>query len=481
MLAKSANRHPEKIATETVSFSLTYQQLHQQVIKASAYLAAVGLQPGDKVMLFLPNSIEFIVSVFAIARLGGIVVPVNTALEITELTLYLTDSGAKFIILNQDSLVRCGKLIKKSANSCQLVTDMLTTPIANPAATVAATPATPVLYQYTSGSSGQQKRIVKTHANLLYEAKHYTTTIELTESDRILTVVPMHHAHGFGNCLLAGIYSGARLVILENFSRAIVMEMLLRQSITVFPGVPFMFSILADSTVIPDTPLSHLRLAFTAGAPLTEKIFTTCKRKFSIGLRQLYGSTETGSISINRGAVSGKLWASVGQPIEGVKVKIVTSKGHVADNNESGEIAVSSAAAISEYAGLAELNRRVFREGYFFTGDLGYTDKHGNLFITGRKTLFINVGGNKVDPVEIETVLNQHPDIVESVVLGVPGAYGDEMIKAVIASRKTISAESVKQWCQDKLASFKLPRKIEFCEKIPRSPLGKVLRKDLLG
>jgi long-chain acyl-CoA synthetase len=259
------------------------------------------------------------------------------------------------------------------------------------------------------------------------------------------------------------------------------MTVLKTKGITIFPGLPFIFSILADSNSITKVELTDLKLAFTAGAPLSQKIFEGFKNKFGVPLRQLYGSTETGSISINLGKTDDGLWESVGKPMHGVTVMIMSEEGQLLPPCNIGEVVVHSAAMTHGYAGSVEVNREAFRDGYFWSGDLGKLDSDGNLFITGRKKQFINVGANKVDPKEIEELLNTHPSIQESVVLGIPGLYGDEIVKAVLVLNEKLDAEIVKDWLRGKIADFKIPRVIEFRQEIPRSPLGKILRKHLQG
>jgi long-chain acyl-CoA synthetase len=289
----------------------------------------------------------------------------------------------------------------------------------------------------------------------------------------------MFHAHGFGNCLLAAVRVGATIVALESFNRQDVLDALLHKGISVFPGVPFMFSILADSPSISGAELPALRLAFSAGAPLAQKTFDSFMQKFGVPVRQLYGSTETGSVAINLGSTEGDLWGSVGQPMRNVEVKIVDEQGQPAGVDQTGEIVILSPAMTRGYANLEDVNRDTFRDGHFWSGDLGRIDADGNLFISGRKKLFINVGGNKVDPAELEALIATHPSVTESVVLGIGGGHSQEIIKAVVVCKQDCSAEEIREWCRGKVADFKVPRIVEFRDEIPRSPLGKILRKYL--
>ena len=201
--------------------------------------------------------------------------------------------------------------------------------------------------------------------------------------------------------------------------------------------------------------------------------------QFGMYVRQLYGSTETGTISVDLGAdVEGSL-ESVGAPIAGVEVKVFTDDGRVTEADEVGEIAVKSPAAITGYEGLEEVNRETFRDGYFFTGDLGKRDHDGLLYLVGRKKFFINKGGYKINPHEIEALLESHPKVEEVVAVGEPTPYGDEKVKVVIVLHASCTEEEIVEYCRGKIADFKIPSVIEFRDSLPKSPTGKVRRKML--
>jgi long-chain acyl-CoA synthetase len=203
-------------------------------------------------------------------------------------------------------------------------------------------------------------------------------------------------------------------------------------------------------------------------------------KKFGIYVRQLYGSTETGTISVNLSRdIEGSI-ESVGTPIPGVEVEVFTEDGHIANVGEMGEVAVNSPAAIKCYDGLVDVDKESFRNGYFFSGDLGKKDQGGLLYLIGRKKFFINKGGYKIDPHEIEELLESHAKVDEAVVIGLPTSYGDEKVKAVIVLNIPTTEEEIIKYCQGKIADFKIPSLIEFRESLPKSPTGKVLRKMLM-
>lgn len=485
MLAATAGRHPRANAIVQDGRTVTFAELLTAVDGFAARLAGAGIGGSDRVVLLLPNSREFIVSVFALAKIGGIIVPLNPQYQEPELQYYFRDCLPKAVITRPGLADACSRIIDSLALRCPVLTstdgvrakaslsEASLTGLGQTAANLE------VLYQYSAGSTGVPKRVTRTQANLVAEASNFVATAGLGSDDRILTVVPLFHAHGFGNCLLASARSGAAVVVLQTFQRARVVEALTHEHITIFPGVPFMFSILAASPFLRGLHFPALRLAFSAGAALPREAFEGFNAKFGVAVRQLYGSTETGSVSINLGPCTDDLWASVGLPIHNVEVLIADAEGRPVETGQVGEILVRSPAMTTGYAGLPDISRESFRDGYFWSGDRARRDSRGNLFITGRKTLFINIGGYKVDPVEVENVLNAHPGVSESVVLGVMGHQGRELVKAVIVPREECTAQQIQDWCSGKISDYKIPRIVEFRHEIPRSPLGKILRKYL--
>jgi long-chain acyl-CoA synthetase len=287
-----------------------------------------------------------------------------------------------------------------------------------------------------------------------------------------------------GNCLTTLVRTGSTLVIMEEpnpfiLNRGRALELLERHEVTIFPGVPFNFRLLAEVEDPPELP--SLRLCFSAGTGLPRQAFLGFRERYGIAVRQLYGSTETGVMTINMDPDPVATSASVGTPAAGVQVMAVDEDGRPLPQGQEGEIAVSGPAITRGYADMEELTRETFRNGYYFTGDLGRVDAEGRVFITGRKKLFIEVAGHKVDPVEVEDVLVAHPKVREAVVVGVKGRVeGEEIVKAAVVSTDGCEQRELIAFCHERLANFKVPQIVEFREEIPKSPLGKILRKYLI-
>jgi len=219
----------------------------------------------------------------------------------------------------------------------------------------------------------------------------------------------------------------------------------------------------------------------TAGNLLPEETFTRFKQRFGIPLRSIYGSTETGSVALNMEPDDDVRYDSVGQPCINVEVRITDGTLHEFPIGSIGEVAVKSASMATGYLDMSAMNREKFKDGFFFMGDLGKKDAQGRLYITGRKKIFIDSGGEKVDPQEIERVLLSHPAVNEAAVVGIAGPYGGEAIKAVLVLQEAVTELEILLYCKDRLSTYKVPRIVEFRQALPRNLLGKIVRNDLIA
>ncbi len=499
MLIETVKEFPEKTAFVYDGLRTSYKELYNKVIGLSEGLSSIGIHRSDCIALILPNCPEFVISFFATAKLNAIFLPLNPSFKEDEISYYISDSNTSAIITDLKRADICRNVISRLDKEIKLIVinDIDSSSIDFHDLIVKRTDdyekAVPyegdILYQYSSGSTGRPKRVCRTQKNLLYEGKNFTTTAKITAFDNILCIVPLFHAHGLGNCLLASACTGATLIFLEElvqnksplevpfvFRCPRVLELIQTEKVTILPGVPYIFRALAE---IPKIDLPTVRLCFSAGNFLAKNTFDKFTHKFGIPVRQLYGCTEAGSVSINLDGPE-ITYDSVGLPVKNVEVKIMDGQGKEESCGLIGEIVIKSQALTSGYCNMPELNREAFKDSYFFTGDLGKKDKDGRLYIIGRKKIFIDTGGHKVDPLEIEDVIITHPKVREAVIVGTKGPDAGEIIKAVIVLKDKCKEDELLSYCKDKLAGFKIPKVIEFREEIPKSPLGKILRKDLI-
>jgi long-chain acyl-CoA synthetase len=467
--------------------ALDYNWLLGTIQGLSARLEDRKIGPGSRVALVLPNGAWFVISFFAVAHLGGILVPLNPSLRENEIASLLEDAGASLVLTVVELRDRCLSAVRGAARLADDAVIALDRTVDCNASLGArrvhnwpadlADPSKPVLYLYSSGSTGRPKQIARSHFNLLYEIDCLRKTFHLSGSDRVLGVAPFSHTNGLMRSMLTSILSGATLVPLPQFERGAVAKIIQKEGMTVFIGVPFMFAMLAETRWPEPVDFSSLRLCISSSAPLSRDSCLRFRDRYGIYLRQLYGTTETGSISVNLTPNPGESIESVGTPYEGITVKIFSPEGCVLPPGEAGEIGIKSPAAAEKYVGSPEQTAASFVNGYFFPGDIGYKDAAGLIFLVGRKSLFINRGGYKVNPQEIEDLIQRHPKVQEVAVVGVDTAYGDQKIKAVVVPSDPYDENEIIKFCRGKVADFKIPSIVEFRAELPKSSTGKLLRK----
>lgn len=493
LLYRQAEARPEQAALVYGDERLTYAELVERVERLADGLRGRGIGPGDAVGLALRDDPWFVTCFHAIAALGGRVVPVNPAFKQPELEFCFRAAGVRAVISDERTVGVCERILAgferpvevisaSAAHGQSLTLEMLLD--GGAAERLSARQGSEILvYQYSSGSTGRPKLVPRTHAQCAAEADLYSA-LGFSPEDTIFSATPLFHTYGMGASIFGSAVSGATLVILEDphpflLRRHRALELIETERATVFPGVPFNFRLMAEAPAGAD--LSSLRLVFSAGTALPRASFEAFGERFGILVRQLYGSTETGIISANMSDDPVATFESVGAPLGDAQVAIVDDDGEPLSAGELGEVTVKSPAATNGYAEMDEPNRHAFRDGWYFTGDLGRLDEEGMLYLTGRKKLLIEVGGYKVDPIEVQDVVEAHPGVGEAIVLGVPGKVeGEEAVKAVVVASGDCEERELITFCRERLANFKVPQVVEFRDEIPKSPLGKVLRKYLV-
>jgi len=459
-----------------------YRELFDAIESLAAHVAAPRREPPGRIALVCPNGADFVAAFFAILRSGGIVVPVNPALSVPELTALLGDARAS-------QVVTTGALRDQAAaalrSACGLGAEAVVTldrrpPLGGaqpPPAEVS--PHAPALYLYSSGSTGRPKRVERSHAGLLYETERLVGTLGLGPEDRILGVTPFTHINGLARSMVAAMLTGAALVTLPQFERRAVGRAIQEHAISVFIGVPFMFGMLADTRWPSPVDFSSLRWCFSASAPLRSETSRRFRERYGVYVRQIYGTTETGTIAVNLDPRVEESIESVGTPLEGVVVDILAEDGRVLPSGATGEIGIRSPAAAREYPGLPDETGAAFVGDYFLPGDIGHKDARSQIYLVGRKSLFINRSGYKVNPREVEAVLERHPKVREAAVVGVTTEYGDQKVKAVLVVSEPCRGHEIVEFCRGKIADFKVPSIVEFRPELPKSAAGKILRASL--
>ncbi|MCJ7481893.1 MAG: acyl--CoA ligase [Thermodesulfovibrionales bacterium] len=484
VLGALAVAHPLKQAIRCGDLMLTYEELFIMKDRVKKYLTEeLRIQKGDKIALYLPNCADFIYSFFSAAEIGAVTIPLNTNFKENELRYYTSKCGIKTIITHSDLLVRWGQMPLKEKTPYFVLMDQLEWPTADikadsllkssPISPDAETIDSDILYLCTSGSSGRPKIIQKTPALLFAGAENLGSALDVNSQDRFLCVTPFFHANGFENCMFLPIIKGASLVLMREFSPRSMLDVLEQEEITVLIGSPFIFSSLCDCADR-SYEFSAMRYCLSAGASLPAKLKKNFYDTFGIKVREHYGASETGPISVQ--FEDADEIGAVGKPLNNVRVRILDKEGRQLPPEVTGEVFVSSTSMIKGYLDEPELSSEAFSGGYFKTGDFGMLDSEGNLHIVGRNKAIINSAGIKIDPAEIRNTLLLYPKVKDAYVTGVKNRRGMEIIKAIIVAHPDCTAKEIVTFCRDRLAAFKIPRHIEFIETIPVDVMGKVIR-----
>lgn len=332
--------------------------------------------------------------------------------------------------------------------------------------------------QFTSGVSGVPLAVSRTYEQAADEVTNFVARVGLSSDDIVFCAAPLFHSYGLFAGLMASLHVQAKFVILPNFSPADVAEAVTRYRPTVFLGVPFMYEILQRSAGAID--FSSFRLLLSAGAPLHPQVALSFRERFGKNISQLYGSTEAGIMSLNFGDRPAASAMSVGTPLKDRQIRVVDANDKDVRDGEEGEITVFSPATATAYLGRPEISAEKFRNGWYYTGDIGRHDAAGHLYVTGRKSSFMNVGGLKVDPSEVEQAIMASGEALECAVVGVSRPQFGEIIAAYVVLKPGGALEPLRAHCRAHLASFKMPREFHGVDALPRSATGKVLRKYLI-
>jgi long-chain acyl-CoA synthetase len=471
-LVRSAIAYPSHAAIRLDDAVLTYAELDERSARVAGLLAALGLQPGDRVALMLPNVPEFAVIYYGILRAGGVVVPMNPLLKEREVAYYLSDSQARLSFLWHT----CAPV----ADADSIIVDarfeeLLTAPMA--AHVVDRSDSDTAVILYTSGTTGQPKGAELTHANLSANVAIAARELfHIGPSDVLFGGLPLFHSFGQTCGLNAAISVGACLTLVSRFEPGKVLEVLARDRVTVFEGVPTMYVALLGAPGQEAYELSALRLCVSGGAALPVEVLRGFEKTFGCMILEGYGLSETSPIASFNHPDRERKPGSIGTPIKGVEMKLVeTSPEGV------GEIAIRGHNVMKGYWRRDDATAAAIPDGWFRTGDLARKDEDGYYFIVDRKKEMIIRGGYNVYPREIEEVLYEHPSVVEAAVIGVPDpVLGEEVAAAVVLKPgATETVEDIREYVKREVAAYKYPRQVWLFEALPKGPTGKVLKREI--
>jgi acyl-CoA synthetase (AMP-forming)/AMP-acid ligase II len=471
--------------------AITYAQLTPLVRRLAAGLAALGLKKGDVLAIFAPNSPEFVLTFHAAALLGGVVTMVPPLFTDDEIKTQLRDSGARFLLTIPQLLDKAREAAKAASvekiivigesNGAVPFASLLAQgeeaieALINPHEDLAALP-------YSSGTTGFPKGVMLTHRNLVSMLCQMQANDPMTMEDTMICVVPMSHLYGLHVVMNMGLSQGATIVTLPRYDLNQFLETLQNYKVTVAPLVPPLVLALSRAPEIDNYDLSRLKLVHCGAASLASNVAEECSQRLGCQIKYGYGLTEVSPLS--HASVPSKLDkpGSVGYCLPNTECKIVDpdTKAELAANQE-GEIWIRGPQVMKGYLGNHKATEEMIdEEGWLRTGDIGYADEKGRLFVVDRLKELIKYKGRQVAPAELEAILLSHPAVADAGVIPSPDEEAGEVPKAFIVLKGPATAEEIMEFVAQRVSPHKRIRQLEFVNEIPKSPAGKILRRLLV-
>jgi long-chain acyl-CoA synthetase len=501
VLAEGARRYPTKTAVVDGDLRVSYADLWRQARAYAAALREVGVKPGDAVALMVPNVVDFPRAYFGALAAGAVVVPVHLLLTADEAAYVLRDSRATLLLAHTSQLA-VGGAAAAAAGIPVVTTGPVPDGVSLPAGVrrleevaagveplvsyVSRSAEDPAVIFFTSGTTGQPKGAVLTHLNLVMNATvNVFDANDARSTDVVLGCLPLFHTFGQTVGMNGTFRIGATLVLLPRFTGAAAIEMMLREGVNVFHGVPTMYVGLLEAAPNFDR-LPQLRLCISGGASLPQAVLERFNETFNTSIFEGYGLSETSPTATTNQPHFGTKAGTIGHPVWGVEVEIaraeVDERIELLPVGELGEIVIRGHNVFAGYLGRPQDTALAMVDGWFRSGDLGRKDEQGFITIVDRKKDLVIRGGYNVYPREIEEVLARHPAVVQVAVIGVPDpVFGEEIMAVVVPDKNQpvpTGAELI-EWSQERLGRHKYPRQVRFVDEMPLGPSMKVLKREL--
>jgi long-chain acyl-CoA synthetase len=492
MLQKTADKYAGKMAIVYGDRRISYSELDEASNKIASTLIEFGVNKGDRVAMMLSNSPEFVITYFGIVKIGALAVPLEPKYRVNELTHIFDNALPKVLVVESAVLESLITVLSKFRSIRHVINtgsefedrfisfrQIMTTGSGQRFETDLS-PDDIAIIMYASASSFHPKGVMLSHRSFVMEAAMSAAGYQQTDEDiMMLYALPLYHVYGLVAALLASIYTGGTVVIVPGTGLSInnFMEAVENEKGTMFLGVPYIFALAADMAEKDGikSDLSSLRLCASAGAPLSVDTIRRFKQYYGFTVFDCWGLTEAvchiTCPSLNGSVKSG----SVGKPLSKWEVKIVDGTGMEQLPNQAGELLVRGP-IMRGYYNNPQATDEAIKDGWLYTGDIGKADRDGNLYVTGRKKDIIIVKGQNINPVDIETVISTHPKVAEVAVIGIPDKLRGEIIGAVVSLRRGTEAteHEIKQYCLERMVSFKAPKQVIFVESLPRNAVGEV-------
>lgn len=521
-LVHTAAKYPETIALDFMGTQITYRSLLSSTYRFANALTALGVKPGERVAVMLPNCPQAVITYYGVMLMGGIVVMTNPLYMPRELNHQLTDAGAK-VIITLDLLVKRVQQslqhhpldyiivtsikdylpfpknllyplkARKDGHSLRVEYSERVIPFLKLLKQSSPEPSDKkvdaehdlALIQYTGGTTGMAKGVMLTHGNLITNTVQTQTWFYRADEgkERYLAALPFFHVFGMTVLLNQAVYMAGTLILLPRFEIDQVLKMIHDKKPTVFPGAPTMYVAIINHPHIAKYDLSSINVCISGAAPLPLEVQTRFEQLTHGKLIEGYGLTETSPVTHANNIWEMRKTGSIGIPFPDTDAMIVMPDTlNEVKPGEIGELVVRGPQVMKGYWNQPEETYKCLKEGWLFTGDLGKMDEDGFFYILDRRKDLIIAGGYNIYPREVEEILFEHPAVEEAVVAGVADPYRGETVKAFIVPKQgaSLSEVELKQWCKERLAAYKVPKLIEMRDSLPKTMAGKVLRRKLI-
>jgi long-chain acyl-CoA synthetase len=477
-----AHKHAQKTAIFFGEKEISYAELLTQSQKVAAHLQTkFGVKPDDRVALWLKNCPEFVAGVFGILQAGAVVVPINNFLKPAEVSYILADGEIDVVITDAELVVHSQEL--KAARPSLKFFQIEEFAALNPSSILNSSSSRSecdlAVIIYTSGTTGRPKGAMLSHGNLLHNVNSCRIVLESVPDDCLAVLLPMFHTYMMTVGIFLPFTSGGSIVLVKSLHppRAMLQEIFSRRA-TILPAVPSFYRMILGAQL--PTPLP-IRIFISGSAPLPMQTLKEFEEKFKVPLIEGYGLSEASPV-VSKNPLKGVRKAgSIGIPVANVEMSVQDESGKFLGENETGEICVRGGNVMQGYWNQPEETKKVFRDGWLLTGDVGCRDVDGYYYITDRKKDMLLVNGINVYPREIEEVIYHFPGVKEAAVIGVPDARRGEQPVAFVAAAEgqTLDEKALLQFIRSKLADYKAPKQIIFLPALPKNATGKILKTEL--
>ena len=485
-LTRSAAEHGDQTAIRLDDVTVSYRALAEDSGRVAALLRRRGVGPGDRVGIMLPNVPEFAAIYYGILQGGAVVVPMNVLLKKREVAFYLGDPEAKLVFAWRDFAEAASPGAAEAGADCILLgpgeLGTLLEGADSGASVVDRAGDDTAVILYTSGTTGTPKGAELTHSNLGRNVEAVLRMWHFTADDVVLGALPLFHAFGQTCALNAALAAGSALTLLPRFDAGRTLEAIQRDRVTVFEGVPTMYSALIHHPERERYDTSSLRLCISGGASLPLEVLRNFEEAFGCPILEGYGLSETSPVASFNHPDRPRKAGSIGTPIEGVEMALLAESGEAVKQEEVGEIVIRGHNVMKGYWNRPDATAAaVTPDGWFHTGDLARVDEDGYFFIVDRKKDLVIRGGYNVYPREVEEVIHEHPAVRECAVVGIPHAeLGEEVGAAVVLKPGAVTTEAeLRDFVKERVAAYKYPRRVWFLDELPKGPTGKILKREI--